>query len=334
MSDVARKARVLLRKYLVELDQQPEDERKVLGAGSYGTVMNVKVKGATCVAKQVHGILLGTQGYDPVDKEQWLPFFEKFEEECRLLSEMRHPNIVQFIGVCELVPGELRSLALVMERLHTDLGRFINEAKGEIPLPIKLSILHDSSSGLLYVHSLNVIHRDLNAGNILLTENLRAKIADLGVARATMNTKRAAANLTQTPGCLDYMPPEALRRTPNYDSKLDCFSFGHLMLYLVIQEYPTPTDPVYDSLRPHTLPSVGLQIQKRQEWINKVSEEHCLYSLITSCLLDVARNRPGMYEINHKLESLCKAHPKKTEPSKDLDEETGSNNNTLDQVGI
>ena len=99
MSDVERKGSVLLNSYLVELDEQPENERKVLGAGSYGTVM--KVKGATFVAKQIHGILLGTHGYDPVDKEQWIPFFEKFEEECRLLSEMRHPNIVQFIGVCD-----------------------------------------------------------------------------------------------------------------------------------------------------------------------------------------------------------------------------------------
>ena len=320
MSDVERKGRVLLKNYLVELDEQRENERKVLGAGSYGTVINVKVKGATCVAKQIHGILLGTQGYDPVGKEEWIPIFEKFEEECRLLSEMRHPNIVQFIGVCELMPGELRSLALVMERLYTDLGKYISEAKGELPLPIKLSILHDTSSGLLYLHSLHVLHRDLNAGNVLLTENLRAKIADLGVARATMNTKRVAANLTQTPGCLDYMPPEALRRTPNYDSKLDCFSFGHLMLYLVIQEYPTPTDPVYDSLRPHSLPSVDLQIQKRQEWIDKISEEHCLYRLITSCLRDVPRNRPGIYKINQELESLCKAHPKETGPSNDLDQ--------------
>ena len=332
MSDVESKGSLLLQKYLVELDDESENEREVLGKGSFGTVMKVKVKGAVCVAKQIHGILLGTQGFEPVSEDQWVSILTKFADECELLSEMRHPNIVQFIGVCEVVPGEPRSLALVMERLHTDLGKYISEAKGEIPLTIKLSILHDTSNGLLYMHSLSVLHRDLNAGNVLLTENLRAKKADLGVARATVNAKRSPTNLTQTPGCLDYMPPEALHKTPNYDSKLDCFSFGHLMLYLAIHEYPTPTDPVYDSQRPHTWAYVDLQIQKRQEWINKISKEHCLYSLITRCLRDVPKNRPGIYEINHEFESLCKAHPRETEPSKDLDQETGPM--YLEQVGI
>ena len=238
MSVVESKGKLLLQKYLVELDDESEDERTILGKGAFGNVMKVKVKGTACVAKQIHGILLGTQGFETVSEDQWVSVLTKFAEECELLSESRHPNIVQFIGVCELVPGEARSLALVMERLHSDLGKFISEAKNEIPLPIKLSILHDSSSGLLYLHSRNVLHRDLNAGNVLLTENLRAKIADLGVARATMNVKRSTTNPTRTPGCPDYMPPEALHKTPNYDSKLDCFSFGHLMLYLAIQEYP------------------------------------------------------------------------------------------------
>ena len=304
----------LLRDYQVKLDEQPESERKVLGFGAYGTVINVKVNSAPCVAKRVHDILLGTQGYEPVSIDQWLPMMRKFEEECKLLSKMRHPNVVQFIGVCELAPGEPRSLALVMERLHTDLRRYIDEAKVEIPLPVKLRILHDTSSGLLYLHSQNVVHRDLNAGNVLLTENLRAKVADLGVARViTMSSKRFSGQLTRTPGALDYMPPEALQQVPQYGKKLDCFSFGHLMLYLIIQHNPTPYPLMQESLRPPD--SVGYEILKRQQWIDEIDPGHCLLELVTGCLKDKPHRRPEMKEINEVLDSLCQIHPQTTAQS-------------------
>ena len=298
----------LLRDYEVKLDEQSENERKVFGSGAYGIVINVKVNGAACVTKRVHDILLGTQGHEPVSVDQWLPVLKKFEQECKLLSKMRHPNVVQFIGVCELVPGEPRSLALVMERLHTDIGRCIDEAKVEIPLPVKLKILHDTSSGLLYLHSHNVLHRDLNAGNVLLTENLRAKVADLGVARVmeAMSTRRFSGRLTRTPGCQDYMPPEALKEVPKYGEKLDCFSFGHLMLYLIIQQYPTPYALTYDRVRLSDL--VGYEIEKRQKWIGEIGHGHCLHKLVMRCLEDNPEKRPEMKEINQELDSLCQVH--------------------------
>ena len=300
----------LLRDYEVKLDQQPESERNVLGSGSYGTVINVKVNGATCVAKRVHDILLGTQGYEPVGAQQWIPVLKKFWEECKLLSKMRHPNVVQFIGVCELERGESRSLALVMERLHTDLGKYIDSANVQIPLPLKLRILHDTSSGLLYLHSQSVLHRDLNAGNVLLTENLRAKVADLGVARVveTIATRRFAGRLTQTPGCQDYMPPEARRQIPQYGQKLDCFSFGHLMLYLIIQQYPFPDALTHQSLNPGSVTD-GFEIEKRRHWIDEIGHRHCLYNLVIRCLKDKPERRPEMKDINQELDRLCQVHP-------------------------
>ena len=304
----------LLRDYEVKLDKQPESERKIVGSGAYGNVVNVKVKSAPCVAKRIHDILLGTQGYESVGVDQWFPILRKFEQECKLLSTMRHPNVVQFIGVCELTPGEPRSLALVMERLHTDLRKYIDEAKVEIPLPVKLKILHDTSSGLLYLHSQSVVHRDLNAGNVLLTENLRAKVADLGVARV-IDTMKSSEQLTRTPGCPEYMPPEALQSVPQYGEKLDCFSFGHLMLYLIIQTNPTPYALTFDSLRPS---SVGYEIEKRQQWINKIGRGHCLRDLVIRCLQDRPNRRPEMKQLNHALDSLCQAHPQTTAQSQRL----------------
>ena len=105
-----------------------------------------------------------------------------------------------------------------MECLHTDLAKFL-EGSSEIPLSIKLSILLDVSYGLLYFHTHTppIIHRDLSANNVLLTTDLRAKIADLGVAKLLDRQTQAAIAQTKAPGSQDYMSPEALQEIPVYN---------------------------------------------------------------------------------------------------------------------
>lgn len=105
-----------------------------------------------------------------------------------------------------------------------------------IPLSYKKSILEDIARGLLYLHTKNIVHRDLTAKNVLLTQSLVAKIADLGNSRFLPEEEFAL--LTSQPGTLVYMPPEA--NTPgDYSNKLDIFSFGHLTLFTLIQVRPT-----------------------------------------------------------------------------------------------
>ena len=110
------------------------------------------------------------------------------------------------------------------------------ETYPNIPLPYKTSILRDVAYGLAYLHSIPVLHRDLNAGNVLLTESLRAKIADLGVAKLFDREIALVRTKTLCPGAPDFMPPEALSLPPRYSDKLDVFSFGHI--YLINQEAP------------------------------------------------------------------------------------------------
>ena len=99
---------------------------------SYATVLELQYIGLKCTGKKIHEVLLrpGSSSY-PV---------HRFEEECRLLSLVRHPNIVQFLGVYiqkkEDVP------ILVMELLPTNLATCI-ENHGIIPYEISYSILHD-----------------------------------------------------------------------------------------------------------------------------------------------------------------------------------------------
>ncbi len=112
------------------------------------------------------------------------------------------------------------------------------ECAPNIPLPVKISILTDTCSGLVYLHGMPspIIHRDLTARNVLLTSSLTAKITDMGNSRiVNLKSAQIAQTMSKVPGTLVYMPPEALSDSNKYGPSLDVFSFGHLALYVLTQ---------------------------------------------------------------------------------------------------
>ena len=151
------------------------------------------------------------------------------------MAELRHPHIVQFLGLCFLQGSALP--VLVMERLDSSLDELL-EGVPSLPLALKRSVLADVARGLLYLHTRNppVVHRDLSARNVLLTSSLVAKISDLGNARiVNMRPGQLARTLTHLPGTVVYMPPEAFDEGSRYGPRLDIFSFGHLALFTLTQ---------------------------------------------------------------------------------------------------
>ena len=75
------------------------DQRLELGRGSFGAVYEVKLNGLPCIAKGLHEILLGLGGNNQVADTDKQAIRQKFLKECILLSQLKHPNIVQFLGV-------------------------------------------------------------------------------------------------------------------------------------------------------------------------------------------------------------------------------------------
>ena len=96
--------------------------------------------------------------------------------------------------------------------------------------------------GLCYLHSQNppIIHRDLSSNTILLTPNMTAKISDLGVAKILNLTPLQMSRLTQTPGTPAYMPPEVMVANPRYNTSVDEFSYGILMIHIFSHKWPEP----------------------------------------------------------------------------------------------
>ena len=146
----------------------------------------------------------------------------RFEEECRLLSELRHPHIVQFLGV--YFEADTNAPVLVMEFLPTTLSQRLDRY-GAMPEEINYSVLEDVAVGLRYLHDRRdpIIHRDLSANNVLLTPDMKAKISDLGVAKIVGGggNRGGMSTMTKTPGTQCYMPPETMVARPRYDIKVN-----------------------------------------------------------------------------------------------------------------
>ena len=245
----------------------------------------------------------------------------EFVRECQLMSTLRHPNIVQFLGVA-FFPGS-RLPALVMERLLTSLHDLLAPdtppPSGAVTplsffsMALKCSVLHNVACGLAYLHERSppVIHRDLSARNVLLDSEMVAKIADLGVARI-MPRVRAAATMTKGPGALVYMPPEVFAETSRYSASIDVFSLGVVTIFTIGGVFPCdPLEPNY--LNDETgLLIARTELQRRSKYMRYVNEQlracgqlrgdHPLIQLIQRCLHNGPHKRPSIREVLHLLE--------------------------------
>ena len=270
-----------------------------LGHGSYATVLELEYMGLKCAGKKIHELLLrqGEASYQ----------VRRFEEECHLLSQVCHPNIVQFLGV--YFQQGVRAPILVMEFLPTNLTSCI-EQYGILPKEISYSILHDVALGLCYLHSQTpaIIHRDLSSNNVLLTPNMTAKISDLGVARILNLTPLQVSRMTQTPGTPAYMPPEVMVANPKYDTSVDEFSYGIMMIHMVSGRWPEP------QVGPNHTESGGRMIpvseaERREVFLRVIGNDNPLLDLIFKCINNHPQSRAHASEIVERLAEMVLQFP-------------------------
>ena len=276
----------------------------IIGDGSYGSVVEVEIPGAKCAAKKIHDFFqdptrMPAEGIERASRE--------FVRECQLMSTLRHPHIVQFLGVCFL-PGS-RMPALVMEKLLTSLHDLLDpepppRTKAYIPVSLKCSILHDVASGLSFLHSHSppIIHRDLSARNVLLNVGMVAKIADLGMARLVPSLR--AATMTKAPGASIYMPPEALEDESRYDVTIDIFSIGVLAIFTLSQTFPKPLSAAYMDDRRMMVGRT--ELQRRGNYMQQIQGQfrdvHPLIQMIQRCLKNFPEDRPTVHGVVELLE--------------------------------
>ena len=271
-----------------------------LGVGSYGAVYRALCDELPCAAKILHPTLFETN--DPGARK----IIECFEQECQFLSGVRHPHIVQYLGVSR--DSESGLPVLLMELMDTSLTRYLERSEEPLPFHIQVHLCHDIVLALAYLHSNDIIHRDLSSNNVLLIGN-RAKVTDFGMSKLSSMNPRMTP-MTMCPGTLAYMPPEALKEPPVYSKKLDCFSFGVVSVQMLTRQFPDPgvrfrtihtTDPRIPS---GTLYAPIPEIERRRSHIDLVVPAHPLLPVALNCLKDRDRERPSAPELCQSLAAL------------------------------
>ena len=283
-----------------------------LGIGSYGIVYKAMCDDLPCAAKILHPALFQftAQGTTIV--------MRKFEQECRLLSAIKHPHIVQYLGTYH--DPESRLPVLLMELMDESLTRFLERSHEPIPYHTQVNLCHNIAMALSYLHSNGIIHRDLSSNNVLLIAGSRAKVADVGMVKL-YNVNCSTAHLTPftlCPGKMAYMSPEALGEPPMYTDKLDSFSLGVLSVQIMTCQFPDPGDrfqimEINDPRIPSGRVQVEIpEIERRRSHIDLIDPTHPLLPVALDCLRDRDRERPSCHELCGRMSTL-KVSPKYTE---------------------
>ena len=267
----------------------------------------LSVSGLICAGKRMNETT-------PIDSENQgaEKMIEKYYDECQLLSSLRHPNIVQFLGICFLEAQPTFSAnqlpVLVTEMLQGSLDDLL-ETTPNIPLVKKCSILQDVARGLVYLHSRSpaVIHKDLTARNVLLNSAMVAKIAVIDNSHI-INIDPGRLSRTMTRGTAVYMPPEAFELPPKYGPKFDMFSFGHLALFTATQQFPGNLLPsTYQDQRSRQVVARN-EIEHRSWYMDSLREmfggSHELVQLIRGCLDYAPSARPTASEAMDRLKHI------------------------------
>ncbi|KAF9939361.1 hypothetical protein BGZ67_009586 [Mortierella alpina] len=153
------------------------------------------------------------------------------EKERAINSELRHKHIIQCYGV-ECDANYVNIITDCAE------GGNLLDASPNLDWTNKKRIVVEVALGLDYLHSQDILHRDIKSANILLTKRNEAKLCDFGLAEIMISTSCISSYIQM--GTRRYMAPELLTKNPVYSTKSDIFALGMVMRELVDLEDPPP----------------------------------------------------------------------------------------------
>ncbi|XP_076940980.1 serine/threonine-protein kinase STY46-like [Bidens hawaiensis] len=214
---------------------------------------------------------------------------DEFSHEVAMLREVKHNNIVRFIGACTKQP----TLCIITEYMTGgSLYEYLHKNHHTLLLPQLVKFAIDVCKGMDYLHKSNIIHRDLKTANLLMDSQNVVKVADFGVARFLGQE----GVMTAETGTYRWMAPEVINHQL-YDQKADVFSFAIVLWELVTAKIP------YENMTPLQA-ALGVRQGLRPDVPTNTDPK--LVELMQRGWDSDPDNRPSFSEIKTELEGLLK----------------------------
>ncbi|HEY6373421.1 MAG TPA: serine/threonine-protein kinase [Candidatus Sulfotelmatobacter sp.] len=201
-----------------------------LGRGAMGVVYKAQDPqiGRTVAVKTV-----SLSGQEPDEEKE---FRLRFMHEAHAAGRLHHPGIVGIFDVGE--NPESGDPYIVLEHVAGESLNKILARERKLALPAALTLVEEVAEALDYAHAQGVIHRDIKPGNILMTGDGHAKIADFGIAKLNLAHFTLPGKVLGTPA---YMSPEQLSGE-GVDGRSDLFSLGVILYAMVTGHSPFQGD--------------------------------------------------------------------------------------------
>lgn len=270
--------------YVISLDQLEFYE--IIGRGGSSTVYKGKYKQSEVAIKAIK-------------KNSNMNLIKEFHREIDMLSRLRHPNLVLFMGACIY-----DSLCVVTEYCTGGTLFSLLHEKSSVKVSWKqrVKFAQDIAQGMAFLHSCSppVLHRDLKSLNVLLSrpvaldcDTCSLKISDFGVSRILSKDK-----MTGMIGTCHWMAPEVLSSS-SYSLPADVYSYGVVLWEILARETP------YKNIDPSTIPHEVLNLNKRPNFSAIPSScPGILKDLVVQCWNPNPSQRPTFERIIEILNSL------------------------------